>query len=91
MGEDMNERLARIEVMVQEQGCRLEHISSVMERMVRVEERLASVMEENRHIHRRIDALQDEIGGWRTARRVFVWIAGIAGAVISGLSVWWLK
>lgn len=81
------ERLARIEVGQEQQKGQLDKVINLLDRMVRVEERLESVLEANADMQHRIEELEQELSAWATARTAMKWMMGIVGVIVSGLAI----
>lgn len=85
------ERLARIEVGQEQQKGQLDKVINLLDRMVRVEERLESVLEANAQMQANIEILQKELDRWTTAHRITKWVVGVVTIIVSGAVIEWLS
>ena len=81
------ERLARIEVGQEQQKGQLDKVINLLDRMVRVEERLESVLEANADMQARITGLEAELDRWSTGHKIVKWVVGIMSVVAAGVLV----
>lgn len=80
--DEMRERLARIEAHQTHVVKQLDRMVTLLDTLARVEEHVA---EHNRTLGRmftRLEAAELELETWRSARKVFLWLSGIAATAI---------
>ena len=85
---DVADRLARIEagqmattVQLEANKDQLDRVITLLDRMVRVEERLEGVLEDYRGLEGKVSAVEQDLASWRTARAIFTWVTGLMGAL----------
>lgn len=75
----VGERLARIESSQTHLMNQMDRLIQVLDRLVRVEEHQAEQQRSIASHGRRIEAVETEIGSWRTFRKATTWIIGVVG------------
>ena len=91
---EIGERLARIETGQEAIRSELAKVVTLLDRMVRVEEKLENALATNRRltntltdVESRLKDAETELSRWGVARKIFVWVSGVVGAVMTGLAL----
>ena len=63
---------------------------SLQTSIARLDERVASLQDEVRHVHQEVSDLKATANRWRGAFWLFMGLAGVAG-VISNIAIGWIK
>ncbi len=83
----IGERLASIETHQEGIKDELRKMVSLLDRMVRVEERQANADKRLDVVAEIVKGNSAELDSWRTARKIFIWISGITSTVLGAIAI----
>ena len=92
---EMKERLARMETSLSVLSKQMDHMVNLLVRVVKVEEHLEQDRRDMGRLYKRLEtieigfeSLQNEMSRWSTARKIFVWVTGVAGSIVAAAVLW---
>lgn len=85
----LGERLARIETGMKNQSKQIDRMILLLDRMVRVEEHVEQHREKCDNVTSRLVSVETELQTWRSVRKFFGIVLGLAGVFSAWLLAWY--